>query len=119
MFRKLLVATSILTLAACQDSSSPVEPARLEEGLQVNQAQVVEELPQVPDNAVAGQAVPDQYSVALKGDVSDVPAAARRLAREHGARLGYVYEAAMKGFSVRMPAAAAVPTRRRCGGRLC
>ncbi|MEP7344656.1 MAG: S8 family peptidase [Gemmatimonadaceae bacterium] len=73
----------------------------------MNQAQVAEELPQIPENGVAGQIVPDQYVIVLKGNVSDVSANARRIAREHGARIGFIYEAALKGFSARMPAAAA------------
>ncbi|MEP7344657.1 MAG: S8 family serine peptidase, partial [Gemmatimonadaceae bacterium] len=107
MYRKLLAATAVVGLAACQDSSSPVEPVRPQGDLSVNQAQLVEELPQVPENAVDGQVVPDQYVVVLNGNVADVGVNARRIAREHGARLGYVYEAALKGFSARMPAAVA------------
>ncbi|MBV6522586.1 MAG: Aqualysin-1 [Gemmatimonadaceae bacterium] len=107
MYRKVLAVSAVVVLAACQDSPSPIEPTEPKGDLSVDQAQVVEELPQVPENAVEGQVVPDQYVVVLKNTVSDVTVNARRLAREHGARLGYVYGAALKGFSARMPAAVA------------
>ena len=102
MNTRLLAATTIIALTACQDAPLPVAPVRLPEATYVSQTQEVEELPQVPANAVQGQRVPNQYIVVLKGNVSDVPGAARRIAREHGGKVGYVYEASLKGFSIRV-----------------
>ena len=71
MSRKLIAVSAVIALAACQDSPVPVEPiAPKQTELSVNQTQVVDELPQVPANAVAGQVVPDQYVVVLKSKSS-------------------------------------------------
>jgi len=53
--------------------------------------------------------VPDQYVVVLKDDVpaAEVSARAADLSRAHGGATGHVYTHALKGFSVRMPEAAA------------
>jgi subtilisin family serine protease len=53
--------------------------------------------------------IPDQYVVVLKDDVPapDVAPLADDLSRAHGGLVRYVYTHALKGFSVRMPEAAA------------
>jgi len=49
----------------------------------------------------------ETYVVVLTPDVTDVPSVAKRLAHAHGGSLGYVYTHALRGFSVRIPAAGA------------
>ncbi len=46
----------------------------------------------------------ETYVVVLKADVADVRGAASGLARAHGGSAGYVYEHALRGFSVRISA---------------
>src|SRR4051812_36792408 len=55
----------------------------------------------------ASEAIPDQYIVVLEDFVDDVPGAAAILGKMHGGEVGYVYGAALNGFSVRIPAQAA------------
>lgn len=50
------------------------------------------------------QAVPDQYIIVLKDDVSNVPAVANAMARAHGLGLLHVYEHALTGFAATVPA---------------
>jgi subtilisin family serine protease len=47
------------------------------------------------------------YVVALKPGTASVPATAEALARAHGGSVGFVYEHALRGFSVRLPERAA------------
>jgi subtilisin family serine protease len=56
-----------------------------------------------------GKGIPDQYIVVLKDGVAagGVEALSDELAGAHGGRRGFVYETALKGFSVRLPEAAA------------
>lgn len=51
--------------------------------------------------------VPGQYIVVLKDPMVDVHAVAAAVALQHGGIVGHVYEHALRGFSVRMSAAAA------------
>jgi hypothetical protein len=53
--------------------------------------------------------IPEQYVVVLRDETagSDVESLSDELARAHGGRRGFVYESALKGFSVRLPEAAA------------
>jgi subtilisin family serine protease len=55
-------------------------------------------------------AIPDQYIVVLKDDIPglDVDSIAAELANGHGGVMGHVYRYALKGFSIRLPEAAAV-----------
>jgi subtilisin family serine protease len=56
----------------------------------------------------ASQPIPNSYIVVLRNDLSaPVPAVASNLAASFGGRLGHVYTSAIKGFSVKMPEAAA------------
>ena len=56
----------------------------------------------------ATQAAPNRgrYVVVLKRDVGDPGAVARQLGRRHDGRVGFVYEDALKGFAVELPARA-------------
>ena len=67
---------------------------------------------------VGGQnAIPNQYIVVLNDDVANQPsvaqrrgtvtAVARSLARGHAGKLGFIYETALKGFSIELPNEAA------------
>lgn len=57
--------------------------------------------------SVSAQPVPGRYIVAFKDRVPDPGATARGLAAQHGLRLGFVYQHAVKGFSFAGPEAAA------------
>jgi subtilisin family serine protease len=57
----------------------------------------------------AGRVIPNQYIVVFHdAAVSNVRVAARAMAAEHGATVGYIYEHALKGFSASMSPAAAL-----------
>jgi len=51
--------------------------------------------------------IPDHYIVVLNDRVPDAASAAREMAVANGGRLGFVYDTALKGFSIELPAAAA------------
>ena len=51
--------------------------------------------------------IPDRYIVVLNDRVPDVASAAREMAAANSGRLGFVYDTALKGFSIELPAAAA------------
>ncbi|HDP97982.1 MAG TPA: S8 family peptidase [bacterium] len=53
------------------------------------------------------EAIPGQYIVVFKDDVTDVPGIVPQVAQEHGAVVEHVYQFALKGFSATMSAAAA------------
>ncbi|HEX8172029.1 MAG TPA: S8 family peptidase [Thermoanaerobaculia bacterium] len=55
----------------------------------------------------ADRPIPDHYIVVLDDFVTDVHGAAQALARVHGGTIGYEYGAALKGFSITLPAQAA------------
>src|SRR5215210_8523823 len=57
----------------------------------------------------ADKRIANQYIVVLKDDVADVEGEALRLSRDFGGDRngGHIYQRALKGFSVRMPAAQA------------
>jgi subtilisin family serine protease len=58
----------------------------------------------------AKQAIPNQYIVVLKNTLpkANVAAVANDLARQHGGNLRFVYEHALKGFSIQLPEVAAI-----------
>ena len=58
-------------------------------------------------SAAAQTAVTGTYVVVLMPGASDVPGVANGLARAHGGTVGFVYTHALRGFSVRVPAAGA------------
>jgi aqualysin 1 len=86
-------------LAACSDvpTTSDLAPAQA---------------PAASKAAQAGQKIPDQYVVVFKDDVRDAPGLAKQLAAAHGGTVLYTYQHAIKGFSVRIPAAAAAALAR-------
>lgn len=56
------------------------------------------------------KAIPNQYIVVLKDEVSaqDVPELASELAVTHGGTIGFIYQSALKGFSIQLPEPAAI-----------
>ncbi|HEX6372578.1 MAG TPA: S8 family peptidase [Longimicrobium sp.] len=86
-------------LAACSDMPSAPELAPAD-------------VPATAQAARGGQVIPDQYVVVFKDDVKDAPGLARQLAAAHGGTVGHTYQHAIKGFSVRLPAAAAAALAR-------
>jgi subtilisin family serine protease len=60
---------------------------------------------EAPGSSVAG-ALPAAYIVVLRRDAVDVPGVASRLVSRHSGSLGYVYTAALKGFSAHLTEAA-------------
>ncbi len=55
-------------------------------------------------NKSADAVIPDRYIVQFKNDTSDVPARVRKLADKYGFKITTVYEHAIKGFPVQIPA---------------
>lgn len=63
--------------------------------------------------SAAAQTGPEgSYVVVLKPGTANVPATAASLGRAHGGTVGFVYEHALRGFSVRAPAQAAAAIAR-------
>lgn len=63
--------------------------------------------------SVAAEAQPlATYVVVLKASSANVPAAASEIGRAHGGAVGHVYEHALRGFEIRLPAPAAEAIRR-------
>jgi len=89
----LMAIGTLALITACSDGSQPTGPD-LEPALNLAPAQ-------------AGRPIPDQYIVVFKDDVGDVEGTARRLAGAQGGRVGFVYQHAIKGFSVNLNAQAA------------
>lgn len=65
--------------------------------------------------AAAQPAPAGTYIVVLRPSAADVPATASNIARAHGGTVGFVYEHALRGFSLRVPAAAAAAIARNPG----
>jgi PKD repeat protein len=84
-FPRTALALVVLALAACRQDATLTAPPSL--------ARVAADAP--------------QYIVVLKNGVSDVPGLARGLATAYGGELGFTYQHAIKGFSIRLPSAAA------------
>jgi subtilisin family serine protease len=85
--------------AACQDGALPVQPDH-----DVS-ARLAPALARVGSGA-RGAVIPGGLIVVLDEGVSDVRGLARSLAAQSGGEVGYVYEAALKGFSLSVPPAA-------------
>jgi subtilisin family serine protease len=81
-----------LAFVACQEPTVPVAPELSPEGA----APLVQKAP--------GQGIKDQYIVVFKDDVVDVPGLARAMQQAHGGKLLYIYESALKGFAIEIPA---------------
>ena len=54
------------------------------------------------DNPIQGQ-----YIVVLEDFITDIPGAVQALSRVHGGEVGYIYDTALRGFSIRLPEPAA------------
>src|SRR5258705_7015150 len=106
VFALTLVSGSTLSQSRGNPEFSPLQTAR--------QRPVPRSLTP-PSKFVKGQnAIPNKYVVVLNDDVvsNQSPAAARRakvaavantLARIHAGKVGFVYETALKGFSIELP----------------
>lgn len=95
MRRFVFFASTTFVLAACQSSDTPISAPEITADRSVT--------PNVPDKA----RIPGSYIVVLRDDARDVSGLARRLAAAHGGRVGFVYERALKGFSITVGAEAA------------
>ncbi len=52
----------------------------------------------------AQRAIPGSYIVVLEDEgIRDLPAVANEMAAQHGGRLGFLYERALRGFSIELP----------------
>ncbi len=51
----------------------------------------------------AQRPVPGSYIVVLEDGIRDLPAAANEMAAQHAGRLGFLYERALRGFSIELP----------------
>jgi subtilisin family serine protease len=100
MKRLLAISTALLglTLSACQDTTAPA--ADTEASL---------EAPRFNRPASSQQL---SLIVVFRDDVADVPGLARSLATANGGTIGFTYQAALRGFSGRFPAAALDALRR-------
>jgi subtilisin family serine protease len=88
-------------LASCTDA--PVEPT----AAPTPTAQAAE-----ARAAARGEPIPGQYIVLFRDGVGDVPGHARGLAAAHGGQVLNTWQHAVRGFSVRIPDAAAEALRR-------
>jgi subtilisin family serine protease len=94
MKRSFLLLLS-LALAACQQVTDPVTPELRPDG----STALVQEAP--------GKGIKDRYIVVFKENVQDAPGLARAMERAHGGQLLFIYENALKGFAIELPAPAA------------
>ncbi len=51
----------------------------------------------------SSRAIPGQYIVVLEEGIRDLPETANEMAAQHGGRLGFLYNRALRGFSIEMP----------------
>jgi PKD repeat protein len=94
--RPVVAIAGLTVLAACADSTTtPLDPG----------AEAI-------DAAASSAVNADGYIIVFRNNVTDVRGTASRLAGDHGGELGYVYEHAVRGFSVRLPAQAAAALAR-------
>ena len=93
-FRSIALLTSVAALTACRGA----DPLSSAPDLSPVLAAAVEQPASV---------IPNQYIVVFKDDVRDVPGLARGLAAANGGRVGFIYETAIKGFSVTLGSARA------------
>jgi aqualysin 1 len=94
---RVAAAAALVVVGACGDSGSAVAPSSLT-------------APSVLSLGVgpSSDAIPGQYIVTFRNDVSDAPGLSKQLVAQNGGQLGFTYSAAIKGFSARLaPQAAA------------
>ena len=94
--RPLTLLATLVAVVSCADRPTPVQPLASPEPLAAARAASPGEAP-----------ARDHYLVRLRDEAPNASAEAHRLASAHGGQVGYVYERALRGFSVRLPAAAA------------
>jgi subtilisin family serine protease len=82
-----------LAVAACSESSMPTRVAAPTAARAVT--------------AAATAAIPDEFIVVFRPDVTDVPDLAQQLASAQGASIRFVYQNALKGFAAQMSQAGA------------
>lgn len=103
MSRIALLGVGVLALAACQDSSAPIQPDE--------PAPTLERAPSAA-TAPASQRVPNRYIVVFKdGPTLSATAEAQRMVAAHQARLHFTYQHALKGFAAELAPAAAAALR--------
>lgn len=90
---------------ACTDRPAPVQP-------ESSAASTPRSVAIAAPRGGGNRPVPDQYIVRLRDDVQDVRGIATGLARAGGGQLLHVYERAIKGFALRVPAQAAAALAR-------
>jgi subtilisin family serine protease len=90
-FRRFAAGAAAILLAAGCSSDSPSDPS----------AATPAAVPSLAENAIPGQ-----YIVVFRKDVSDAPGLARRLVQENGGRMRFSYQHAIKGFSAELSEAA-------------
>lgn len=95
---KLLIGAALVAAGACTEVSKPVVP------LQPEQSTVAALRATAP--------VPGQYIIRLRDDVASPRVVANNLTRAAGGTLRFVYDAAIKGFSAKLPDAAVEGLRR-------
>jgi subtilisin family serine protease len=79
-----MLSLSALTLAACQDTSGPVQQESQFRGPAASQS----------------EKVPGAYIVTLRDDVEDVDGVAKSLGLKANGRLKHLYKSALKGFAI-------------------
>ena len=84
----------LLACVGCGDRPTPSQPPHPE----LTSASAAP-----PATPPVGGAEREHHVVQLDAAVRDVPGEAARLARAHGGRVGYLYERALRGFSIHLP----------------
>lgn len=102
-----LLSTTILS--GCQDGSSPVGPGA---GSNRMTPDTIPGLAVLHAAAPDARVVPNRFIVRLRSDIPDVPATARALATAHGDSLHFIFEHAIRGFSVTLRPGALEALRR-------
>lgn len=90
-YPRVLAVAGAFVIAGCSDNTTPTDPAPI--------------APQASVQAGGGQAQ-GSYIVVLRDGVADVPGSAQLLSAQSGGELGFIYQHAIRGFSVRLPDAA-------------
>jgi subtilisin family serine protease len=102
-WRAMLPAMVAGLLAGCSDTA-PLAPAAIPASPTTLAPRVV--------RGGAGRPIPDQWIIAFRDSVRDVPGLARQLVRDAQGELQFTYTAALRGFAARMPAGAIEALRR-------
>jgi len=95
-YKQASLAVAVFAIAACSDAPTSAP-------LRSPQPEAAPELAKIPE----GQAIPGQYIVVFRSDVSDPDARTRLKLAKHGGRLKHTYQKALKGFAAELSAQAA------------